>query len=233
MEKNNSAEVFRFLFSIIIVYYHVVGQLEATAAGAGYRLLADLCLDANLVVDCFLIMGGYFLYQSFAIHQDRSVFDFSARRLMRLWPAYMFACAAAFVFQPSRNIIYDIFLLRSTGLSLVNEGILWYVGPYFWCGIVIYSILRICRNKELRFFILAALVYFGYLVNINYTNGTMDRIVVYDLFSLSMLRILAGLSVGCILFAICRKLSVIFESQMIFKNIGGGYLRQPLKPLFQ
>lgn len=221
-KRNLDIDVLRFVFSSIIVYYHIVKNL-AEQHGMQYSKWALWSSDANLIVDCFLIIGGFFLLRSYDRKRE-AIFDFVVSRIIRLWPTFFVANIATFVLQPSRNILYDLLFLRSTGLTLENGGILWYVGPYFWCGVVMYLFFHATEsNKPLRYILLIVFVYFGYVININYTGGTMDRIVVYGIFSLSICRIMAGLSVGCICYIVSGKIMELYtlRNSKQFKLFGG------------
>lgn len=224
-KRNHDIDFLRFLFSVIIVYYHIVKSL-AEQYGMRYEKWAAWSVDANLIVDCFLIIGGYFLLKGYERKRE-PIFVFVIKRIIRLWPAFFVACIASFVLQPSRNILYDLFFLRSTGLTLENGGILWYVGPYFWCGIFLFLLFHATEfNRPLRYVLLMGFVYLGYVININYTNGTMDRIVVYGMFSLSICRIMAGLSVGCICYIVSKKILEVYtmrENKYLKIFRGGGY----------
>jgi Acyltransferase family. len=61
---NYSIEFLRFLFAVMIVYYHILyaNIMDMVPAESLYWLLKDKAQNAGYIVECFFLLSGYFLY---------------------------------------------------------------------------------------------------------------------------------------------------------------------------
>lgn len=199
---NRSVDGLRFLLSVAIVYYHILHSsiISYTGEQQLYIHLQELSNEAYLIVECFLILGGYFLYHSYRKNPKRPWGEFAVGRVARLWPVLL-CCTVVTVLFFGENIylaVIDLCFLRCTGLSLTNVGIIWYIGPFFWCSLLLYALITQMR-PERHGLMLSVITYIGYAVNINCFNGGLGRSVEYGFVSTAMLRVMAGLCLGCLL----------------------------------
>ena len=203
MQRNKSLDSLKFLFSIAIVYYHILhSNMERVIGTTGaYQTLSEACGSGHLIVECFLIIAGFFLYSTYR-KGISNIPDFAVSRLVRLWPAFIFQIAIILILSGYKfeALILDVCLLRCTGISLAHQGICWYIPPFFWCSVFLFSILQILR-KESALLLIAVLTYLAYCVNLNSTNGDLGRHVVFSWCSLGVLRVLGGLGAGLLIAA--------------------------------
>ncbi len=200
--RHYNIDFIRFILAIEVVYFHILHSsiMGYTGDNAVYTHLADMSAMGGRAVELFLIIGGYFLYRSFCKSGSESFVIQAGRKAMRLWPVVAFYAVFAFIFNLEKieNIIYMASFTYSTGLSVDNAGVLWYIGPYF---LVTLFILLLLKNMKRGHYVilLSVMVYFGYVINIVSTGGSFGRTVVLGFLSLAMLRVLAGIGLGVLL----------------------------------
>ena len=201
-KKIYSIEFIRFLLSVIIIYYHVLHSniIPYTSGQKKYIILQNWSAYAGLGVECFLIIGGYFLYKSYKKNEEKSVLQFAIDRFFRLWPAYAVYTVLSMVFmgQTIYSGIYDLFMLRATGISQEYKGIVWFIGPFYWCSVFLYALFKSLPEKS-KGLVLSLMVYFCYVINFNYLHGGVGREVIWNFLSLAMLRVFGGLALGGII----------------------------------
>ncbi|MCD7753520.1 MAG: acyltransferase family protein [Clostridiales bacterium] len=199
---NRSVDGLRFLLSVAIVYFHILHSnvIPYTGEQQLYVRLQEMSDKAWLIVECFLILGGYFIYHSYRNKPERPWGDFAIGRVVRLWP--VFACytviSVVFFRQDFYDAFLDLFFLRCTGLSLINSGIVWYIGPFFWCSLLLYALLKQVSPAR-HGLMLGIITYLCYVMNVNCYNGSVGRSVEYGFVSMAMLRVMGGLCLGCLL----------------------------------
>ncbi len=203
--RNGSVDGLRFLLSVAIVYYHILHASIISFSGEQqlYLTLQEMSDSAGLIVEGFLILGGYFLYRSY--QSGKSMEQFAVDRVVRLWPVLAFYTIIMLVFfgLDAYTAVFDLLFLRATGISLDSYGVIWYIGPFFWCSLLLYALLRLMQPRW-HGLMLAILTYVGYVMNINLYSGGLGRDVEYGFVSMAMLRVLAGLSLGCLLAMLLR-----------------------------
>ncbi|MGN1105560.1 MAG: acyltransferase [Huintestinicola sp.] len=204
MKKYNNIETFRFLFSILIVLMHILNRniIPYTGGREAYITMQGMCIESRFLVECFLIIAGYFLYTSFQKRKsscELSFIEFAFDKVARLWPVLAVSVVSTVIFEgPSaQRILMDLSFLRCTGISEEIKGIIWYVGPFFWGSLLVFQILK-CFDKSKAGLILAVLAYFGYAVNIN-AGGGLGRKIVLSFICLGLFRVISGISVGCLI----------------------------------
>ena len=207
MEKTTNSHIksidsIKFLFSIIIVYFHLFHvQLRPYLSDSTlFQILTIRTFSAQLIVECFLITAGYFLFQTYLNTPKTSIANFFIKRFFRLWPVFFFYNIIIYFQTPTTldELILNISFLHSTGISQNYYGAIWFISPFFWSGLLLFSILKSFeRNKAL--IIISLITYFSYCINLNNLQGGVGRHVVYSFLSLAMLRTLGGLSLGILL----------------------------------
>lgn len=208
-----SIESIKFLFSIVIVYFHLFYSNIKPYIGTTplFQELAKATSQSGLIVECFLIIAGYFLYTGLQRKPDKGLSTYVSDRVLRLWPVFAFyvACSCFLSRYSLENIILDLCFLRCTGLSLEFKGIIWYIPPFFWCSLLMFAILK-NFSKAKALLLISILTYLAYVTNLNHLNGGLGRHVVHGWLSLGMLRVFGGLGIGVILGAIREKWGVIY-----------------------
>lgn len=195
-----NVEAIRFLFSVIIVYYHILHSniMNFTGGSSFYERLAFQSSNASLIVECFFIISGYFLYKSYCRKPDLSVKEFVYNKVARLWPmllVYEFIILIFFSGKPY-VLFFNVLFLQCNGISFDYQGINWYISPLFWCLIFYFVLLKCTKDKRKTNLFIAVLVYFSYMMNLRATNGDFGRDVEYSIISLALFRAVAGVGLG-------------------------------------
>lgn len=202
MKRNYSIDAVKFVFSVIIVLYHLFHNNMQRCIGHT-QIFKDIKPDmvcCGYIVECFLIIAGYYIYKSAIRENTSSIKNFVVARFVRLWPVYAFhlACICFWIGFKWEDVILNSSLLLCTGVSTEYRGIIWYIPPFFWCSILLFSILRLFELRR-ALLLVAALTYMAYVILINRPAGLDSRQVAYSCVSLGMLRVLGGLGIGVIL----------------------------------
>lgn len=201
-KKYYNIEFVRFIFSLLIVYYHILHSniMNYTNGNSIYQILADYSCYAGFIVECFLILGGYFLFNTFVKKPDLDWKHFAFNKIARLWPVLAFSIIIGIIFFHSKIYpsIFNILFLQCIGISLEYKGITWYVSPFFWGTLFYFALLKSIRFN-LANLLIAIITYFSYVININYCDGGFGRGVIYQIIDLSLLRVLGGLGLGYLL----------------------------------
>lgn len=204
--RYNGLDSLKFIFSVIIVYFHLLYNNMQSCIGSTetFKELKAMTAGSGRVVECFLIIAGYFIYSA-ANKNKNTISSFIVSRIIRLWPVFAFyvLCTWLICGYSLENAILDLCFLRCTGVSLSFAGIIWYIPPFFWCSILLFGILRIFQKEKALIFI-AILTYLSYCVNINHLNGDLGRETISNWLSLGMLRVLGGLGIG-IFVGLCKE----------------------------
>ncbi len=216
--KLYSIESLRFLFAVIIVYFHILHNniIEATGGTVYLNRLADNCNYAGAIVDCFFILGGYFMYKSFCKNPDLSVKQFSYRKFSRLWPVLFVStvlCLLFFDYKFYPNF-FDILFLQNIGVSLDYQGINWYVSPFFWVIIFYYVLLKHSKNKRILNIIVGVTVYFSYVILVNNRAPNFGREAIGYALNAGVLRALGGIGLGYLIAVCCESV----KSMPFIKN---------------
>lgn len=199
-KKLYNVEAVRFLFAVIIVYYHILHSniMNFTGNSAFYEKLALQSNNASLIVECFFIISGYFLYKSYCRRPDLSVKEFIYNKVARLWPMLLVYELIILIFFSGKPYVsfFNVLFLQCNGISFDYQGINWYISPLFWCLIFYFVLLKCTKDKRKTNLFIAVLVYFSYVMNLRATNGDFGRDVEYGFISLAMFRAIAGVGLG-------------------------------------
>ena len=112
MQKIRNIEALRFIFALIIVYYHIMysNLFELYNTFPQLTVLRNICKDACLIVELFFILSGFFLFKTFEKHKNNSVFQFGLSKLFRLWPVFAFSILCCFIMHIFGLIKFNIIL---------------------------------------------------------------------------------------------------------------------------
>lgn len=199
-DKLYSVDFIRFIFSAVIVYYHIFHtNIKSVAEGLPMyeKLFAD-CAFGGAAVECFFIISGYFLYKSFRKRPDISVTEFAYNKFARLWPVVAVYCLISIVLFgfDGYDALYHLLFLQAAGFKTKVTGILWYISPLFIVMVFMFAFYKNTKDKKKYNLFLAAAVYFSYVMVINDCGKVFGRDNIYGIFSLSVLRAVAGIGLG-------------------------------------
>lgn len=204
--KLYNIEFLRFIFSVIIVYYHILHNNLPSKLGestAYLNALADKCNYAGYVVECFFILAGYFLFQSYIKRPELTVKEFAYKKAVRLWPVLFVSILIAILFFGVDEIpsLFNALFLQCIGVSFDYQGIAWYISPFFWTILFYYVLIRCSKNKKTANIMIGVITYFSYVVLVNNFFG---RETIFGILNLGLLRALGGIGVGYLI-GLCLK----------------------------
>ena len=186
-----------------------------------YYILQKMSNNAGLIVECFFLISGYFLYNS--IKNDKeSILKFIFKKIFRLGPVLWTSIVLGIVFFKQSYIVglFNSLFLQCVGLSLDYKGINWYISPFFWAIVFYYIVIKTFDNQRTNVFF-CGLVYFCYLANITLCKGSFGRETVYGIINLGLARALAGIGLGYMI-GVC--LEHIKDIRLIKKDLYRKYL---------
>lgn len=209
MKKLYNIELFRFIFSLLIAYGHMMlFYLLPVNKDIFSWCNMGQTWDATLtIVDCFFLMTGFFMFNTITNKKDVTTLQFAKGKIIRLWPVYFFSFVVFFVLSKfkvcSFNLYDDILnllFLQCSGhkLSLGDSGYSWYISSLFWVSIFYFYILRNFSQKSTRLTI-ALITFFSYILLIHKFNGGVGAHIsppILDLFTPGILRALGGIGLG-------------------------------------
>lgn len=197
--SNLSIELFRILFTFVIVIHH------ASSFPGG-----DTCLrHGYLCVEFFFILAGFFLYRSFRAEKEHSTFAYLKKRLRRLYPEYLFAALVCILVLGVLNREFDLSKAVNELLMLQNTGIFhlggynfpcWYISCMMVAGLLIYSFLSVRENEFLK--IAAPLLAVGTFTFLMGNGKGLETWGYMGPVSFPLLRGLNDMSVGVLLCAL-------------------------------
>lgn len=198
-EKYHNVEFLRFIFAIIIVYFHILhgNIMKFIGNNHDYVVLAQLSNKAGYIVECFFLISGYFLYKNIENSNNVEIVKFIWKKIVRLWPVLAFSLIIDLLFFRLNvyTAIFNLLFLQCIGLSLDYKGINWYVSPLFWTLIFYYSLFKNFDKKK-TYVVLGGISYFAYLTNISYCNGGFTRETVWGIVNLGLTNALANIGLG-------------------------------------
>lgn len=203
--KYNNIEAIRFLFAVIIVYFHILHAYIMKQAGEGqiYQTLADLSSNAGIAVECFYILSGFFLFHSCKKKPDLSVKEFAYGKVARLLPVFFASELIGVVFfkKSPYEMLINVSFLQCIGITDQWKSINWYLSPLFWTLIFYFVLLKCFKNDKRKPNIIIGLItYFSYVILLN--NGGFSREMIFGFLSGGALRALAGIGLGYLI-AVC------------------------------
>ncbi len=210
MTKLRNIEFLRIFFAIAIVYFHIfhpsimsfTKKIQDPEFTATVNSLFVGNYHAWMLVEAFVIISGFFLYQKLSkksADDATSWGQFAVDKLLRLYPAVAFSIFITVVLHFCGVVklnLYTLFLnlitLQCIGVNLKYQGITWFVSSYFWTMLLIYGMYK-ALNKKVFHLILAVLVYFSYVILVERGFG---RETVNDFINLGVARMVASLGLG-------------------------------------
>lgn len=207
MENQNSnkryfynIDFLRFIFSIIIVYFHIFSNIDKfydnSVVMDTYLHLGKICVNADLIVDCFFIIAGFFLFRT--ILANKTDFkQYVINRIARLWPVLAFSFLVGVIFFKCKlyTAIINSLFLQCIGVTLLYKGINWYISPFFWVSIFYFYLLK-NFDKKYTHLVFAFCIYFSLVGNINYFDGGVGRETICFFFNSGVMRALSGIGIG-------------------------------------
>ena len=218
-QKNGSVELLRFLFTSIIIFFHI--NLDLWDQKKIIAVIGDIPVTffnhGNIGVEFFFLVSGYLIAAKAWNRRElpytgEDTLQFLKGKLKGLLPAYIIALIGGIVTAIVSDklsfgetihrmllSVYDIALLRISGIYIVQfvPGT-WYISAMLIGGAILYSLQR--RFKDTFSYLIApvgAILLLGYLfrnyTDLNLINGKFKTVAP------GLLRGLAEMSLGCVI----------------------------------
>lgn len=193
--RNYSMDFMRFIFALGIASLHACGALSS----------GDYLKNAHVIVECFFIMSGFFLFRTLCQHPHDDFASFVRKKVARLWPVLLFVVFVLFL---SGRLSFTRFFLDSLFLQCVGfigeyKGIHWFVSPLFWSLLFYFGLARAIRDERKRYLLVAVIVYWAYVLVLRGGEGAFGRGFTHGLVSRAFMRGIAGVGLGYLLGALC------------------------------
>lgn len=216
--RSRGIEIYRFLFSIVIMLHHIGWQFSFNLFSAGY-----------LAVDLFFIVSGYFMAAHFEQKQlsaprgggsysGEEALRYAASRWKRMFLHHTWSfCVAAIVAvvvlkeRSWRQIAFDnwpeFLMLEETGIGNVSvlNGVGWYCSALILSSFCAYYLLN--RNKKTYLCVItpiSCVLAFSYFYN---TYGNLNRYLQNPLLICDgVIRGFAEVSIGCACYYVVRRI---------------------------
>ena len=233
MKKLYNIELFRFIFSVLIAYGHMMlFYLFPVNREAFSWCNMGQTWDATLtIVDCFFLMTGFFMFNTLTNKKDVTTLEFAKGKIIRLWPVYFFSFVVFFVlskFKVCSFNLYDdvlnLLFLQCSGhkLSLGDSGYSWYISSLFWVSLFYFYLLRNFQKKNARL-VIGIMTFFSYILLIHKFDGGVGAHIsppLLELFVPGILRALGGMGLGYFIGEIFDNLKNIKSEDLnIYKRI--------------
>lgn len=216
---NPEVDLIKFFFSIIVVLYHSK-YIDVVAAGG------KIFPYGYLAVEFFFMVSGYLMAKS-SVKYDvarvgKSTFDFVMKKLKSIYPYFLFSFVSAFAV---RQVIFfvktdhsiidfckDAVLATSEALMLMKSGVefgtiyngpTWYIGAMLFAMAILFPILLKHRDWYLNIGSLVIAI-FGYALSYQ-EKGHLNYLDWSGWTTMSIIRAIAGVSLGCFVFALVEK----------------------------
>ena len=203
--KLKNIEFLRFIFSLIIVFFHVVMLKSYLCQNFLtidlYKYFTDNAGYAFFCVEFFFIISGFFLAQSNNI-KEKSTSHFITGKIIRLWPTLATAIALYWIFSLFTPLEYNkygnvltLFFLNNIGITKIYPNIhsAWFVSVLFWVLLFYFNFIKICQNKYKNFYI-SLLVFIT--LGLTYNLSTRPIIFVLGWINFGIIRGIACVGLG-------------------------------------
>ncbi len=229
--KNGKIELWRFLFCIIIMTFHIGDDI----LGLDYRIAGDISLfsKGQFAVEFFFVLSGFLMASSAfknrnnGISTGRDAFNFMRKKLMAVLPYHLlvfFITFAAICILGGLSIVEsasrlfqalpNFFLISRSGLAVKDVlGVEWYIADMLIAMLILYPI---CRRYYDVFTKIAApvgaIMIIGYLIK---TTGSLAGSTAWSvLVAKTFLRAFSEICAGAFTFELCRNIKKLNFSKV-------------------
>ena len=201
----NNIDFFRILFTITILYGHIIQWFLKPLCGKEeffIHLLKYTSYLYGFMCDMFFILSGFFMFFSFK-KEGCTLSKFILIKISRLSPVLIFAVMLFFVLSCFHIIKFDnygnfcaLFFLNDSLSSRIpwSNGVAWYINVMFWCYILYCLILRVFDEVKVKY-VIGIIIFFAYSVLLNKMNlyaKPLDN----GIFTFKLIRGIAGMGMG-------------------------------------
>lgn len=199
-------EFFRILFTITILYGHIIQWFMIPQFGKEIffiHLMKHISYSFGYMCDMFFVLSGFFMFFSFE-KKNQTFIKFIEKKIARLSPILIFTIFLFFLLHKINLYRFDnysnfcaIFFLSGFSPSIQScNGVSWYINVMFFGYIFYYCICNIFDKEKLNYIIgIITLVSYSILLNkLHLYNSPLWN----GVFSFFMIRAIAGMGIGYI-----------------------------------
>lgn len=204
--RNGEIDFFRFVFAVIVFSFHF-----------GYA--PAIFKSGYLCVEFFFVLSGYFLMQHIEKNKcdtnnaTLTICNYAKNRLIRLYFSYLIVCILELLIRylilssiSLRTVItkgfWEILLLQAFGFGF-STTILWYVSALIIASVFIYLLFLCLKDYFLPVIFFGAFILLAFLYQENQGLSSLNN---HFIVSDGLLRGIAEMSLGCILFKVLKVL---------------------------
>lgn len=236
MKKNSWIEVYRFIAAMAMVSFHIISNNESGTAS-----------NQRLIVEFFFILSGFLLMNHCERHPEESPVQTAFGKLKSFYAEFLIVYVAAAVVRSCIKrerlilVVYDhlhqlLFItnaLDGKTSALTGTGQLWFILSQVWATLILAWLIQ-NRKKEYKSFWALMIALTGYVVVLrcsgNLTTNVYWKIANEKIYlPLRLIRALAGMATGTIVYMIYKKLSAIRFTRLAQK---GGAILSAMLMLF-
>jgi peptidoglycan/LPS O-acetylase OafA/YrhL len=154
MNFMKNIEFLRIVFTLIIVYQHMIRVYLVVLFPDLYGDQSIQTERTHLLVDFFFLLSGFFLYSSEGKYFSWK--SFVLKKIIRLWPVFAFSIIIG-MFHKESSTTYDVYILdlllmQGNGL-LLSQGYnfnAWFVSSLFWALAAYFYIIKNYEKKNVN-----------------------------------------------------------------------------------
>lgn len=208
---NYTIQFWRWFFTLVICMLHFEPQYfegEQPIFKCGY-----------LAVEFFFILSGFFLMRHVE-RSEESAFQYSVSRVKSLYPTLVFSWILLIanlaiirkyslieILKEIKLHIWEYLLMNATGVTWdILNGVTWYISALIIVGYFVYWLVK--WNKKIFLGLIAPfaiLLIYQYYIGLG--NGLDYHLAYARLFMGSLNRAMGGLSIGCLTYEACKRVS--------------------------
>jgi len=114
-KHDNNLEALRGFAAMVVVVFHLIIDSNYFNGGYGFRNVVSFCPSGHLMVMIFFMLSGYVIGKSYSNKPDFNGLDYMKKRLVRLYPIYLFSILFTIILMKDnfQTIVCNLFFLQN------------------------------------------------------------------------------------------------------------------------
>ena len=204
----NNISFLKIIFTLQILYGHIMQHyiMSQFVEFSFYKkLFKYTSYNYGILCEMFFIISGYFLFKELEKYNFKELI---IKKIIRLWPVLFFSVLFAYILSRFSiapwyhlNVIPELLFLNNSMISRIPSvtGVAWYINSMFY-SIILYYIIYKLSDKNKFIYINSLIVFIAYSILFNKNYLYNEPIVYYDLFTFMLIRAIAGVGFGMLLY---------------------------------